>query len=211
MRTRGFSLIELLVVVAIIGVMMAMTLAGLSKAKGAADRVSKAEGMRQHAMGEMADNANLAKPVTEKPSRTECRAAFHQWLEEPEENGNPLATEMLYVVRTEAEFAAYYHTLINKDNTTPLEYANNMLNAYDPDGNTFLLPPLGDPLYAAERYGRLPMAWEFLSTDMSETNLTSRIINVLYTDGSVKPMRYGSGYPVTRLVAELSHDFKKSL
>jgi len=211
MKTRkGFSLVELLVVVAIISILMALYMGTLHKAMGKARRVAKEQGHRQEYLGRMADNANIARDSGAQwstpsggPGRADCRAAYRQKLEDT----GSFATELLYVVKSEEEFRAYWNTVVNPEATDPLTIEGGVLVAQDPEGNTYLLPVIRDFHEAAARYGVFPVAWEFLSTDMGNTTLDGIGTSVLYSDGHIAYKRYPTGYPACKSVAEMSQRF----
>ena len=64
---HGFSLVETLVVLAIISILMAIFLPTLVKVLRKAKEVAGKEAVRQHAIGHMADGANTARPQNTAP------------------------------------------------------------------------------------------------------------------------------------------------
>ena len=51
------------------------------------------------------------------------------------------------------------------------------------------------------------MMWEFLSTHLAEMSRSSLVLDVMFGDGHVEPVRYPGAFPVTATVATLSHEF----
>ena len=201
---QGFSLVETLVVLAIILILMALYLPTLSKAMRKAKEVAGKEALRQQGIGRMADGANSTRPQNARPGRDEAREAFRQSLDIGKGDAM-IVSEMLYVVTNDAEFRAYYHTLLNPANNTPLVYSGGgALNAYD-EGNNLYVLPVAEVL--SGRQGTYPQAWEFISTDLSDTSSGTLGGTVLYSDGHSSYVRYPETYPMTRAVAELSHAF----
>lgn len=204
---RGHSLVELLVCVAIIGVLMAMYLPALSKARRKAEEVAVKEGLRQDYIGHMADRANAPNARIPSPTREQCRTAYRQYMTTT--GGQVLATRLLYAVKDEAEFRAYWNTLINPDATAPLEFdRSGGVLATDEAGNRYVLPTMDS--YRMGRGPALPEAWEFLSTNLAETTSGTLGTTVLYSDSHVEYVRYPGSYPACVAVAELSHRFMDS-
>ena len=205
LRRQGFSLLELLICVTIIGILMMLYLPVLGKAKQKAVHTAEKEGLRQHHIGRMADGANTGSTLTSIPDRDECREAFRHTIRVGKHD--MIVTELRYVVQTEAEFRAYYHTLIEPASTDPLEYdRRGNLVATDPEGNTFALRPM-DLLTEQEV---VVVAWSFLSSDMSESSSGAFGAEVIYSDGRVRFVRYKETFPAVPTVAILSHKFMQT-
>jgi hypothetical protein len=186
---------------AIISILMAMYLPVLGKAKRKAEEVAIKEGLRQDHISREAAAANIARPKgvdLDEYGREACQDAFRKSMSDGSGDGEILVTELLYDVQTADEFRAYWCTLIDPDNTDPLEYADGgRLIARDDEGNEFYLKPI----YT----GR--MLWEFISTDLSETTSGTLGTTVLYPDGHVDYVSYPHEFPAVPIVAELSHRF----
>jgi prepilin-type N-terminal cleavage/methylation domain-containing protein len=199
-RSHGYSLVETLVVVAIIAILMALYLPTLSKVLRKAEEVAVKEGFRQKNIGRMADNANSAgRDLGPAPGRDECRDAFRQMV------NDVIATEVLYIVENDDEFNAYWHTMINPAASTPLEYTGSGdLLARDEFGDVYELPRVDKFLDDGPSF---PLGWEFISTDLTDTSSGTIGTNVIYSDGHVVYIRYPGDFPATRTVAELSHRF----
>ncbi len=200
-------MIELLVVFVIIGILAAMLLPVISKARRAAVLAANQEGFRQKGLGRMADTANIANPKEpEGADRDTCRESFRNVLDTG--SAEIFITELWYGVETEKEFRAYWHTLINPSATEPLEFAGGDLIATDERGNEFRLPPLGEGAWAASSMDEdFVVAWEFISTHWGETTVQGFGINVMYSNGSTQYIDFPGEFPATSTVAELSHRF----
>ena len=203
-RRDGFSLVELLVVVAIILLLASMYLAALGRARSKAMQVAAVEAVRQRYIGELARNANIPRVsrVDVTRVREAAQGAYRQTLQTG--SGVTLVTELHYVVKSEAEFRAYWHTLIDPGASEPLEFKGRALVARDENGNEYVLPRIDLNNLKGELF---PLGWEFLSTDMSEMESGSIGANVLYSDGHVDYIPYPGRYPVCSTVAALSHRF----
>ena len=159
---RGFSLVETLVVVAIISILMALYLPTLAKAIRKAKEVAGKEGLRQNAIGRMADNANSPRHSEPRPGRDEAREAFRQTIEIGK-GDEMIASEVLYVVKDDDEFRAYHATLLDPGNTDPLQWEGSSLIATY-EGETYRLPMM-TAFQGREEIS--PRAWEFISTDLT--------------------------------------------
>lgn len=204
----GFSLIELLVVVAIIGILVGMYLAVFSKVLVKAHKVEAVSAGHQTNIARLADNANIARPgPTKGADRDTCRKAYHQTVETS--SGPIVGTELRYHVTNDAEFRAYWHTLINPAASGALEFnKDGSLVARDETGTVYNLEPIDDNGWSAmNKLGTFPVMWEYLSTNMGEMNNNETGINVLFNDGHIAYMRYGEGFPASPTVATLSRRF----
>ena len=190
---RGFSVLELLICVAIIAILMAMYSVTLSKALRKAKSVAGAEAMHQQDIDRML-GVDVSNPLD----------AYRRPLDLG--NGREATiTEMAYVVRNDAEFRAYWHTLIDPDQLdAPVFGDDGTLFAFDPEGNLFRLAKITSETPAGPSF---PVAWDFISTVPSETALGDAGGNVLYSDGHIKYLQYPGPFPMSRTVATLSHEY----
>jgi prepilin-type N-terminal cleavage/methylation domain-containing protein len=198
-QQRGFTLIELLVVIAIVSILAMMQVQAGIKALRQARAVATGEAMRQGKIGQMADNANRGRLSGDTvTTRQRCRETFRQMYETGKQEA--AVTEVHYALRSDRDFDAYYHTLIDPDAEGELEFRDNKLVAETQDGTEVLLEPLSD------RVTGVPVMWEFLATKMS--NMTAGTnIRVMYNDSHVDSVQYPSRFPASRIVAELGQDY----
>jgi prepilin-type N-terminal cleavage/methylation domain-containing protein/prepilin-type processing-associated H-X9-DG protein len=210
MEKRGFSLVELLVVVAIIGILAAMYLAALSRARQHAVKTANMARMRDEGIGRMSGVSSGSREGAFQSAREYARSAFRENRGPGYGNGESIiVSRMLFVVSGDDTFRAYWHTLLNPANTAPLEYDGQRLKAKDKEGREFLLSPMDDAMQGRVLDASVPVEWEFLSTNPGDTSSGTIGSNVLYPDGHVQYMRYPGAFPMTRTVAELSHEFMK--
>lgn len=207
-KDGGFSLVELLVVVAIIGVLAAMYASTFIKVREKALQVVAKEGMRQGNIGRMADDANsagrhAAAPPDSEALREQCRAAFRQEVGE-----GVMVSRPLYLVRNDAEFRAYWYTVLNPENDDLVAFDGSNLVVSDEDGNSFTLQAIDGHLDSVTAgSSEAVLAWEYFSTHLGDGNTGSIGANVLFIDGSVQYVKYPGSFPITPTVAELSHQF----
>ena len=198
-RQHGFSLIELLVVIAIVSILAMMQVQAGIKAMRQAKAVATGEAMRQKQIDKFADNANRGRLTDDTAAtRKACREVFREMYETGK--AQAAVTEVLYALRNDRDFDAYYHTLIDPDAGSELVFEDGKLKAETKDGTVVMLEPLSDRIIG------VATMWEFLSTDMS--NMTAGTnIRVMYNDGHVDSMQYPGQFPASRIVAELGQDF----
>ncbi len=195
----GFSIIELLVVVAIIGILLALYSSTLSRAMRMAKATATAEAFHQKTISK-------ATSDEEPPAAEDARELYRQVLDTGKHDA--IMTELLFIVRNDRQFDAYWHTLIDPRNEEELQFEDNgSLIAKTKAGETVVLWPIRK----GSRSSRGPYAvgWEYLSTVLSDTSTGTLGSEVVYSDGHVTYVRYPGEFPMTRLVAELSHKFVK--
>jgi len=200
----GFSLVETLVVLAIISILMAMLATSLTKAVRMAKGAAAGEAMRQGAISRMADTGPARTLSADQEIRLDARRAFRQAIDTGK--GQMLLSELRYVVRNNAEFRAYWHTLLNPAASFPLTFADGgSLVARGPGGKEFVLPPIGTR--GADRLGRYAVGWEFISTNLAQTARGDLGGNVIYNDGHRQYELYPGRFPMSEPVARLSQQF----
>lgn len=207
-KRQGFSLVELLVCVAIISILMAMYLPALSKARKLAEGVVVKEGIRQEVIAGHADAANAAFyqgtsfATDDNTLRTAARTEFRRNL--TMSGRNTIVTHLIAQVKNENEFRAYWNTLVNPAAIGTIERNGLGIVARDEAGNKYLLQPTGEIPVSGATFA---IGWEFLSTDMAESTAGTLGTTVLYSDGHVDYVPYPTAYPACPSVAELSHRF----
>ncbi len=205
-RQSGFSMIETLVVLAIIMVLMTLLVPVLTKAVRMAKATAAGEEMRVERVGDMAravhEGKNLPR-LTPKDWVALARDNFHL---EKTTGQKAIVSRLEFVVTNDLEFRAYWHTLLNKANTQLPEFTRSgELIALTPEGQRFELRRTdGGTRVPGPAY---PVAWEFISTRMEETGRMDMGGNVIYSDGRREYVAYQHRFPMTRQVAELSHRF----
>ena len=205
MRRNGFSLVETLVVLAIIGVMMAIAVPRYVKAIQMAKQVAANEGKRQGHIARLSEGGTASRADPEAAAlRASARAAYYQLLDAGKFEFH--VTETLYATKNDAEFRAYWHTVIDLDEAVPIEFSGGSLRAKDPEGNVYTLPPQGIDSYAGTSSGA-PLMWDFLSTNMGHMDIGNQGITALYPGGSQQYIRYPGAFPCTPEVARLSQRF----
>jgi prepilin-type N-terminal cleavage/methylation domain-containing protein len=179
----GFSLMELLIVVAIIGILMAMYMTTFSKVY----RRIKTD----TAQATMDQTAGAFKEMaSEHPSVVDCRRDFFQKI-----GKNEFMCLLYYRVDNDAEFIAYWHTLLNPDSDVSPVYKGVYIEVTDPRGNTYRLEPH-------------VMRWSFIA--YRDGGVEPRPLGVDYHNpdtGRFDYMRYPSEFPATPIVAALSYQF----
>jgi prepilin-type N-terminal cleavage/methylation domain-containing protein len=201
-RGLGFSLIETLVVLAIISILLLMLTTALVKAVRMAKSTAAGEEMRQDRIGRHAREIHEGpnKPKAESV-RQSARLSFRVV---PKAGVQKITSQILFVVRNDVEFRAYYHTLLNPANSQAVELTRGgKLIALTEGGERFELPPVG----SESKGGAYPVRWEFISTRLSETGRGDAGGNVIYSDGHREYVPYPAKFPMTKSVALLSHEF----
>jgi type II secretory pathway pseudopilin PulG len=202
-RRDGFSMLETLVVLAIIMVLLTLLVPVLTRALRMAKRTAAGEEMHQTVIAQKADEASGGKPAPLTPQQIIDRARTQFWQEAKGSQAAIYSTP-LYVVTSDLEFRAYWYTLLNPENTDVPEFKRDgTLIAYTPEGKRFDLPPVD----AAGPNSAHPIRWDFVSTRLEETGRGDMGGNVAYADGRNAYVAYPREFPMTQMVAELSHRF----
>jgi len=199
----GFSLLETLVVLAIIMVLFTLLVPVLTRALRMAKRTAAGEEMRSERVGEMAAAVHEGGPGQMTPEQTvlQARALFRR---EGTAGQKKIVSHLLFSLRDDNEFRAYWHTLLNPANTALPEFTRNgHLIAFTPEGQRHELPPVDAELRAGARI----IKWDFISTRLDETGRMDLGGNVVYSDGRLEYVPYPQRFPMTRMVAELSHRY----
>jgi len=207
-RNGGWTLTETLVVIAIIVILMALQMPVFSKALRKAQETSISLTQRDSHMGKMADTANIAReslgPVNSEELRARARAAYDSTLRTGV--GDIRTTELVLAVSHDEEFNAYWHTLINPAAAWELEGSlGGGLIVRDEWGQEFLLPLLSQ--YSGPA---VPVSWELISTDLSQTTSGTLGAVVQFSDGRSEYMRYPHGFPISEIVAERTRTYLDS-
>ncbi len=199
---RGFSLIETLVVLAIISILLLMLTTALTKAVRMAKSTAAGEEMRQERIGKTAKAIHEGEDKsTPQTVRKNARAQFR---EKSTAGMQKITTTMIFIVRSDIEFRAYWNTLLNKANKQIPEFTKSgELIAITDDGQRFELPPIG----ASKGATAYPVSWEFISTRLTETGRGDLGGNVVYSDSHREYVPYPSKFPMSKSVALLSHHF----
>jgi len=210
MRTRnaGYSLIETLIVIAIIVILIAIQTPIFSKAFRKAQETSISVTQRDSHIGKMADSANIARerlgPVNSAEVRARARAAFDSTLTTGV--GEIRTTQLLFAVSNDDEFRAYWNTLINPAADWELEggLASGVI-VRDEWGEEFALP-----LLSQYNGPGVPTSWELISTDLSQTTSGTLGAVVQFSDSRSEYIRYPQAFPITETVARLTRTYLDS-
>jgi len=199
----GFSLLETLVVLAIIMILLTLLVPVLTRALRMAKRTAAGEEMHSERVGEIATAIHEGGPekLTPEQAVLQARAYFRK---EGQAGQKKIVSHLLFSVQDDDEFRAYWNTLLNAQNTALPEFTRSgYLIATTPEGHRYELPPADAELRGAARIAR----WDFISTRLEETGRGDLGGNVIYTDGRIEYVPYPQRFPMTRQVAELSHRY----
>lgn len=203
-RQAGFSMIETLVVLAIMLILMSLLVPVLTKALRMAKTTAAGEETRQERIGEMATAIHEGGEPEELTPEQVVQKARSVFRREGGAGQKKIMSDVLFFVRDDQEFRAYWHTLLNKQNTRLPEFTRKgHLIAFTPEGKRFELVPAQRDFEAGDRIIR----WEFISTRLDETGRMDLGGNVVYSDGRLEYVAYPRKFPMTQQVAELSHRF----
>lgn len=215
--SSGFSLLETLIVLAIIMVLMAIAMPHYLKAIRQAKEVAGNEAKRQSFLlqeiariqcGEIPPNFSA-----EAAERLCARRSYRRAIDAGK--FDLIVTQLLYQVGTDAEFNAYWNTLINVDESVPVSFtASGELIATDEDGAQHVLPKAKESI--DEKGGsKHIIAWDFISTKMAHMNSDFAGTVVLLSDGSRTRVDYPDPLPgttvSTRTVAILSNRYMEQI
>ena len=202
-KRSGFSMLETLVVLAIIMMLFTLLVPVLTRALRMAKRTAAGEEMHSEQVGEMATAIHEGGPekLTPEQAVLQARAYFRH---EGTAGQKKIVSDLLFTVQNDDEFRAYWNTLLNPSNTALPEFTGaGHLIAKTPEGRRYELPPAGAEMRGPARIAK----WDFLSTRLEETGRMDLGGNVIYTDGRVEYVPYPQRFPMTRQVAELSHRY----
>lgn len=211
-KSFGFSLVELLVVIAIVAVLGAIAFPHYSRALRMAKQVAGDEAKRQDMLAKNVDGGRTLQDFLGAATPEELRARARAEFRRPLDAGrfDIFITRPLFVVTTEDEFRAYYHTLIAAESGGPIDFDRNRhLIARTPEGHEYLLPLADDEIIPGDRFP-YPLSWDFISTNLGDTSLGLNGTNVLRSNGEQAFITYPYAFPATPVVAELGRQFVAS-
>jgi competence protein ComGC len=199
----GFSLLETLVVLAIVMVLLTFLVPVLTKALRMAKRTAAGEEMHSERVGEVATAVHEGEPekLTPEQAVLQARESFHH---ENAAGQKKIVSHLLFAVKNDDEFRAYWYTLLCPANAALPEFNHHgALIAITPEGHRYELPPVR----GKETTTTHIVAWDFISTRLEETGRGDLGGNVVYSDTRIEYMPYPRQFPMTQMVAELSHRF----
>ena len=213
MRRRGYSMVEMLVVIAIIMVLLTIAVPRYVKVVWLAKQVAMDEGKHQRHIGEISTGV-LSNPHGSRPGgdsssytveqlRAKARASYRQTFDAGK--FDYYLTEVVCVIDNDHEFRAYWHSLIGPDESVSVDLDGGSVTVRDEHGNAYTLARVLPWQY--ESHGIHAIAWDFLSTGMKHMTTGNRGVTAEYNDGSQAHLRYPGEFPATTTVAELSQRF----
>ena len=209
MRRRGYSMVEMLVVIGLIMLLLTIAVPRYVKAIWLAKQVAMDEGKHQRHIGEWSKNVNSARSgsstgrMTVERLRAIARARYRQTFDAGKFDYH--LTEVGCGIRSDEEFRAYWHSLIGPDENAKVEISAGSVTVQDEAGNACTLERIGT--YEYKRHTTYPIAWDFLSTNMQHMTTGNMGITAEYNDGTQAHLRYPGEFPATATVAELSQRF----